>query len=151
FRLCRILSPAEGPLPRESMLNDERAAIVNLALENRITFDEADRLLDRLLDLQMGDQAGERCFIHPPCQAPPWRDGSEDLGALLKRADPSILVPTVSRQLARSIRSRDYGTFTPRFASLDVAELADHWASGKMLGLMFGGMGFERRGDATHC
>lgn len=127
-------------------MNEERQAIVNLVLGKRLSPEDGVRLLEALLALEEG---GRCCVVEPPCREPPWREGSEDLGALLNARDCAMLLPTASRKLEQALRRWDCGGVAWALSALDVMYLGGYWPSGGFQWTI-GGMSLELRDGALH-
>ena len=121
-------------------MNEERTAVISLALEGRLGFPDAARLLAAITDLEIGQTVA----VEPPCRPPSWREGAEDIGAMLGGHEGTA-VPALAHRLAGALRQGSMGRLTPCLAALDVVYLSGFSMRDSGAGVTFGGQYLQER------
>jgi hypothetical protein len=121
-------------------MNEERVAIINSFLEERLALADASRLLDALRELEAGT---DREIVEPPCPPPPWREADDGFDALLSPEGCPLLFPSATRQIVTGLAEGEMWPVVSRLAMLDVAALAEFWSGESRPGYMGGGVNLE--------
>jgi hypothetical protein len=127
-------------------MNDERTAIINMALEGRLDAAEAGALLDALWRRELGEEA----VVEPPCRPPPWQEGVADLNELVPACEWAALLPAASQQIARTLPDADRRLITMALAALDVMDLGKFPSRGDWTGYLLGGFAVSKQGESLH-
>lgn len=127
-------------------MNEERTAIINMALTGRLSAAGAVRLLDALWALEMD----EVFDVEPPCREPPWLEGVTDVNDLVATSRWPALLPAASRQIAWALADGDCRLITMALSALDVMYLGEFPSRPDWTGYMLGGFALAERGGTLH-
>jgi hypothetical protein len=123
-------------------VNEERVAVINLALEGRLSLDDAARLLEHLAALERGD-AAEAVVVEPPCRPPSWMRAGEDSIALLQADRIPAFLSTATAETVRALETGDRSALTRRLSALDLPALGDYGPFSEAPSYASGGMQFK--------
>jgi hypothetical protein len=127
-------------------MNEERTAIINLALAGRLAAADAARMLDSLWALEMD----EAIAVDPPCGEPPWLEGVTDVNELVAASRWPALLPASSRQIARALAEEDRRLLTMALGALDVMYLGEFPCRPDWTGYMLGGFALAEQNGTLH-
>jgi hypothetical protein len=125
-------------------MNEERTAIINLALAGRLPAADAGALLDALWPIELG----EAFAVEPPCRRPPWMEGVADLNDLVGEANWTALLPAATRQIERALVDSDRRLLTMAISALDVISLGEFPSRPDWTGYMLGGFAVSPGGGS---
>jgi hypothetical protein len=125
-------------------VNEERVAIINGAMQGRVTVSDATYILDALLQLE-GEPGGT---VEPPCKMPPWRRGTagkEEMAAMMFAEDASGLLQNCHGQIVLGLEKGILDSACVCLAALDVLYLSRFWTDGRRVAITFGGVELTER------
>jgi hypothetical protein len=123
-------------------MNEDRATLINLVLEERLSPADGVKLMEKMNDLDAASPANPATLL--PDFPDPIVDNYE---ALFTRGGCPDLLTQMPRRMARGLKTGDVKLAITSLAMLDVAALADFWTTEDRMGWMFGaGQLHEREG-----